>query len=314
MYLTLDGGGTKLVAALFDEHFQVIARGRSGGVNTTQNRMEDIVAHVDECLNQVLTNPVPLEHIYAIFVGPIQVLKDAFQKRGYETELTVFTEGQAGLLAGAGQTEGMLAISGTGSDVFYFKNNERTMVGGYGPVLGDQGSGTWISLQAVQAAVKEINGWGEHTLLTEKIRKYFHAEEDAWEIVRVVHHTMAPFPVISKLTPIVAEAANEGDAVALSIFKEAGIQMGLQIQSLVKKLKDPFDHRVILCGGAWKAHPVMVESFQQSLGDSFQVCRPWFEHLVAGPMFLALSKGMTPVEAREMLNHSFESEILSREA
>ena len=44
--LSLDGGGTKLNALLFDERFQVVARGRGRGVNTTQNSPEQAEEHV----------------------------------------------------------------------------------------------------------------------------------------------------------------------------------------------------------------------------------------------------------------------------
>ena len=52
--LSLDGGGTKLNALLFDERFQVVARGRGRGVNTTQNSPEQAEEHVRECLEQAL--------------------------------------------------------------------------------------------------------------------------------------------------------------------------------------------------------------------------------------------------------------------
>ena len=317
VYLTVDGGGTKLVAACFDEDFNVVSRGRSGGVNTTQNKPEAVLQHIDECLDQALSGIGALKEVYAVFVGYHDLFENALRRRVSAEKITYFGESEAGLLAGAGRRTGLLALSGTGSDVFWIGEQESVTVGGWGPVLGDQGSGTWIGLQAVRAVVRELNGWGEETLLTPIILRHFGAEEAAWNIVGRIYEGGAPFPVVARLAPLVGEAAREGDRIALAILTEAGEVMATQMKALLRKIGAPCEEREItLCGGAWKAHPAMLEAFRAAMlreSPDFIVHWPWFEHMAAGPMHLALSRGMDRNAARKLIAEKFPQDIISRE-
>lgn len=316
MYLTVDGGGSKLAAACFTEDFTVVARGRSGGVNTTQNRPESVREHVEECLAQVLRGVEAIDEALVVFVGPRDLFAQALQNHVRVGRITFFDESHAALMAGSGREEGLLALSGTGSDVFYIRPGETMRVGGWGPVLGDQGSGTWIGLQAARAAVRELNEWGEKTLLTPLILRHFGAEADSWNIVRRVYGQNAPFPEMARLTPLCAQAAREGDEVALRIFSEAGRLMGVQMNTLLGGLKDVSPRDVTLCGGAWKAHERMLEAFEEELHrlrPDMRVHRPWFEHMAAGPMHLLRKQGYSPIEARRRVAQAFEMEIISRE-
>ncbi len=316
LYLTLDGGGTKLVAARFDEDFNVISRGRSGGVNTTQNRPEDVVQHIEKCLDQALNGFTALKEVFAVFVGNHELLESALRRRASVEKITYFSESCAGLLAGAGRRTGLLALSGTGSDVFWIGEEDSLSVGGWGPVLGDQGSGTWIGLQAVRAVVREINGWGEKTLLTPIVRRHFGAEEAAWNMVLQVHGGGAPFPIVARVAPLVGEAARAGDRIALSIVEAAGEVMATQMKALVRKIDAPREREITLCGGAWKVHPAMLEAFRASMrreSPDYVVYRPWFEHMAAGPMHLALSRGMGRFEARRLIAWKFPEDIISQE-
>ena len=74
--ITLDGGGTKLNAILFDEQFRVVRRARASGVNHTQNGREAAAANVTGCLDALLPDgTTEIGDIYAVFVGDEQILR-----------------------------------------------------------------------------------------------------------------------------------------------------------------------------------------------------------------------------------------------
>ncbi len=313
--LTLDGGGTKLNAILFDEDYHVVRRARTSGVNHTQNGREAAARSVTDCLDAVLPDGITeIGDVYAVFVGDARILRETLEKRVRIRRLIFLDEARAGLLAGAGYHTGLLALSGTGSDVFNIHANGSSFVGGLGPILGDQGSGAWIGLQAIRAVGRDVNGWGEKTSLTDAIFEKYHAAHDRiFDIVWQFHGSPAPYAMAASLVPLVTEAAYAGDHVALEIFRSAGEVLAKQMISLLRR--DPvWDHDVVtLCGGAWKSHPRMKRAFEETLRTAYPmlaVNRPWFEHVAAGMMEKALSAGYSREEARALLRKNCTEECL----
>ena len=315
--LSLDGGGTKMNALLFDERFQVVARGRGRGVNTTQNSPEQAEEHVRECLEQALPEGLTeLGTVYVVFVGDARMLERVLRERVPKIgRIVFFGEDVSGLLAGSGRRTGVLALAGTGADGFHIHPDHTTVIGALGPVLGDQGGGAWIGLQAVRAVGRDFYGWGEKTLLTRLVMEHFSADGDIWKVVDGVHSNGRPFTKVAPLAPLVGQAAASGDHVALEILTRAGYLMGVQLNALLRR--DPLlpdEDTVTLCGGAWKSHPVMLESFERELHrehPELRVQKPWFEHVVAGPMDKALKAGMTREAAYELLSRSCDRECLN---
>ena len=69
-----------------------------------------------------------------------------------------------------------------------------------------------------------------------------------------------------------------------------------------------FRGSIVICGGAWKAHPATFERFSAIVGEkhpSLPICRPWFEHVLAGPMDMLLRMGFAPEDAHARLLETF---------
>ncbi len=315
MYLTVDGGGTKLRAILFDDALRSLREGRSGGVNTTQNTPEEVLSHVRDCLEQVLSGGEALQETFVVFVGDRALFERELRERVSVERVTFFGEASAGMLAGSGSPYGLLAIAGTGSDVFLLEPGRKTILGGWGSVLGDEGGGTWIGQRALQAVVRDVEGWGEPTAMTGPMLDRFGAREDPRLIINAVHGAPSPFPVVARVVPLAAEAARAGDAAALSIFQEAGRQLGLQMRALLRRTQTK-RREITLCGGVWKSHPAVFDAFCETVREEFPdalVHRPWFEHLMAGPMELLLRRGADRNEARTQIARAFPGEVLDLE-
>ncbi|MBO4886061.1 MAG: hypothetical protein J5602_12185 [Clostridia bacterium] len=309
-YISFDGGGTKLNGMMFDENLNLLGTGRSGGINLTQTSLEDCRANVRDCLAQVLAahEPEMVDVAYYTGVGNFQLLCEEVGRRVHVAQYVGTDEAQGGLLAGALKREGVLALAGTGSDVFYISPGKRSVVGAWGPILGDDGSGAWIGQQAIRAVVRFINGWGEDTLLLPIIREAWKLKND-WQMVEIVHHSPAPFRQVASVTPLVGRAAAQGDRVALNILREAGHLMAVQTESLIRRAElreDQLD--ITLCGGAWKAHPMMFGTYCAELKENhpaLTVHRPLFEHVCAGPARLLLESGVPRGDAIRLMKRQF---------
>ena len=310
-YLSVDGGGTKLRMLLFDDDFQILGEGLSGGVNLNSTTEPDARANIRQCLEQVFSriSPEVIDKLYYIFVGQAGFLLEALKDFCPARSLIPMSEPLGGLLAGALWRNGLVALSGTGSDVFYVPGEPkrplentvelRMVVGAWGPIIGDQGSGAWIGQQAIRRIVAGIEGWAEPTMMADLIRREWKLQQD-WDMVRIVYGSSAPFRKVGSLTRIVEEAADAGDSAARDIVTEAGHLMAMQTLCLVNRFRIPAaDYRLVCCGGAWKTHPLFFETFRKELAQTcpgLAIRLHRFEHVMAGP-------------ASKMLDNTAESRI-----
>ncbi|AZS47887.1 BadF/BadG/BcrA/BcrD ATPase family protein [Microbacterium oxydans] len=121
----------------------------------------------------------------------------------------------AGALAGAG---GVLLIAGTGAAALGVDAEGARLVDGWGPELGDFGSGSWLGREALRAVLRADDALGARTALTAAIVQPVGAPSDiqAWLAQR------EPLPRrLATLAPLVLDAAADGDAVAGEIVAEA---------------------------------------------------------------------------------------------
>lgn len=91
---------------------------------------------------------------------------------------------------------------------------------GWGFLLGDAGGAGWIGSHGIRAALRSYDGRinGSAQLLG-KVEEYFGSPADA---MAAVYGSASPVHSAAKFAPLVAEAARDGDAVALSIWNDAG--------------------------------------------------------------------------------------------
>jgi len=317
-YISVDAGGSKCAAILFDDDFNLLGSGLAGGVNKSQGASpEHVRRNVSDCLISLFKNcrPDEIAACHAIFIGDTRILEDELKKFTRVLSCVKSDEIAAGLHAGALLSEGIVAISGTGSNVGYIgKDSPRGKgVGGWGPILGDQGSGAWIGQRALREVVKAHDGWGRQTAIRELLKKSWGLERD-WYMVNMVYQSETPFRKVASVAKLVGEAAASGDETALDILREAGGLMAVQAVTLINRLeiKNDYPH-VICCGGAWKTHAVMFESFGDKLREKFpgiRVEKPWFEHVIAGAARELMRRGVKREEGKKILTEKFNDYVI----
>lgn len=306
-YLSLDAGGSKCAALIFDDELRLCTAAQTGGVNTTQNKPENSRRNMEECIDSLIAQcgAQRIARAYLSLVGPLAVLREVISARLNVDEWIVMSEPVAGLWAGLMQPEGIYALAGTGSDMFWITSEapdgRRMTVGAWGPILGDQGSGTWIGQTALRAAIAAREGWGEDTMLFPLVKERWGFERD-FDLVSVVHGAPAPFAKVAQATRLVGEACEQGDAVAKRIVHDAGVLMARQTICLIQR--DGARGDIVAGGGAWKTHPDMFKAFKQTLLEfdaRLIVHKPFFDPVMAGVVRVATERMSRP-EAVEMLS------------
>ena len=209
----------------------VLARASSGTIKIMRAPVEDAERNLDALLRDIAAESgVGLNAIACTCVGlaGISVPRVADWVRQalhahVGGEILLAGDEEIALEAAFSGGPGVMVAAGTGSNLIgRASNGQRVHVGGWGPVVADEGSGSWIGKRAVRAVFDALDR-DEETLLMKKV-------QEAWELERVIDlvdvANRIPGPQFSKLTPIVVECAQRGDADAIRILEQAGHFLG----------------------------------------------------------------------------------------
>jgi len=129
---------------------------------------------------------------------------------------------------------GILVIGGTGSAVLgRCADGTRFKAGGWGPGIGDEGSGFWIGREGLRRAFAAVDS-GDAGLLLEAIRSAW-GVKDVGDVVAFANQR--PGPDMSALTPVVVKAAEDGDATAAEVLEQAGRELARQVAVVWEKMR-----------------------------------------------------------------------------
>lgn len=285
-YLSVDSGGTKVAAILYDENFSPIKTARVGSMRETTVKPEMIEHHVDELIEQLgIEQGMVLKKVAGASYGDFSMKQRlrslcTIEKEEYTGEFEV------GLYAAGLFNGGILALSGTGSDIFGEYQGVTGIIGGYGSLISDEGSGYWIARQACNYAIRDSEGRGEKTMLTEMFLEHLQNDKMRVALCSLYHvPNTAPTTAIASLAVLVEKAALAGDAVALRIIDEAAESLASQTISLIKIHGYPVDTPITISGSVWKT-PGLFEKYEKILknyDEKLSITLPEFEPIM-GPI------------------------------
>jgi N-acetylglucosamine kinase-like BadF-type ATPase len=158
------------------------------------------------------------------------------------------------LAAGCPTGWGVALIAGTGSiAIGVSADGTRARAGGWGYLIGDEGSAYYIANQAVRAATRAADGRGEKTTLLGLILQHWQLRDAAQLVPHIYRHPanggqpMHPAQ-LAALAPLVAQAANT-DSVAHHIVWQAGHALSELVLAVARKLKLPHKNTPLALAG-----------------------------------------------------------------
>lgn len=240
-FLGIDAGATRTRCALAEDD-TILARASSGTIKIMHAPVEEAEKNLDALLRAVSAEAgVALNLVACTCVGlaGISVPRVADWVRNelharVSGNILMVSDGTIALDAAFSGGAGVIVAAGTGSNVIGRASDGRVaQVGGWGPVVADEGSGTWIGKRAVRA-VFDASDRDEETLLMKKIQEAW-ALPSIRNLVDVVNRV--PGPEFSQLTPVVVECAQRGDPDAIRILEEAGNTLGMYAVLAAKRVE-----------------------------------------------------------------------------
>ncbi|MEC4817061.1 MAG: BadF/BadG/BcrA/BcrD ATPase family protein [Scytonema sp. PMC 1069.18] len=291
--LGIDGGGSKTACVLMDETGTVVGRGYSGASNYQSIGTEAALQSIQSAIHSALIEALKLTTnitVKAICLGlagvgrpgDIEVVKglvqglqnnsllpmtwDLIVTSVNETEknpnIVICNDALISLVGGAGQPVGIVVAAGTGSIVFgRNQNGETKRVGGWGYILGDEGSAYKIAIAGMQAALKAYDGREISTCLIDVFKQHFHLT-GIEDLIEIIYRRGWGVKEIAALAPLVDSAAASGDELANRVIDDAVRELVEATNTVIDKLfsyGESFE--VVTTGSVWRGESGIRERF-----------------------------------------------------
>jgi N-acetylglucosamine kinase-like BadF-type ATPase len=268
----IDAGGTKTVCLLADEQGQILAHTRGEGANL-QAAGELLV---EKILHQVMDDAIGGRGVVpsAICLGIAGVdrpndaatVRSIMRRIGFNSRVLIVNDALIALETGAPGQPGIVIISGTGS-IAYGRNaaGEAARSGGWGYVLGDEGSGYWIGRAALRAVLRAADHRGPTTALTAMLLDRFKVAQPQLLLHEVYHQQLKP-AAIGALAECVHSAFQQGDGAAAGILRGAADELEASALSVARRLGlIGTSFSFILSGGIFRAVPWLEQELSRRL-------------------------------------------------
>ena len=241
--LGIDAGGTKTVCYLANAAGEILGEGRRGGANLQAHGELEVEKVLHAVIEEAIADRPILPAAVCLGVAGVDrpdddhVVRAIMRRLGYRSNLLVVNDALVALVAGVGDEPGVVLIAGTGS-IAYGVNEDgyAARAGGWGYVLGDEGSGYWIGREALIAVVREADGRGPRTRLTALVLEHFGLSQPNG-LVREIYDKGLHRQAIAALGPVVERARSEGDLVAAEVLRGASLELTRATATVIERLQ-----------------------------------------------------------------------------
>lgn len=299
----VDSGGTRTVAVVADAGGAVLGRGEAGPGNPHAVGFDLAAQHVADAVCAALadaglsTGTGTLRAVVGMAGGGLEADRArvrvliATRLERSEDALEI-VEDVALLLPAAGLEWGIALVAGTGSSAYAVAPDGATaMAGGWGYLVGDDGSAFWIGRQALRAMARADDGYGPATSLNGTIPGFLEVKRPR-DVIPPIYRSSSPRLTIASLAPLVTDAARSGDRVAREICDEAAERLADLAAGLARRLRLPPKTRVVWAGGLTKAGDVLADPLRRALARrSAGILGVLDREPVLGGLRLALGRG-----------------------
>ncbi len=227
LVLGIDGGGTQTQALLADRSTgEVLGRGVAGPSNIQAVGVEAGLKALSECIAKAFTAAnQPRAKVASICLGlagidrdeGLDVIHQWAARLSVANRVTVANDATLLLAAGTPEGWGLAVVAGTGA-IAFVRDKAGTVgrCGGWGYLLGDEGSAYSIALRALRAACLSFDGVERPTKLVDALVQAMGLKE-APDFIPAVYRGKWDRTAIAGLAPLVIDLAGQGDALAAEI-------------------------------------------------------------------------------------------------
>lgn len=241
----IDGGGTKTVLEISDLQGDVLGKYEGGPCNLNSKGVDFVKSMLKELIqNSINDKKLFIDDCMGICIGTAgagreterRIIGNIIRELKFIGELIITDDAETALYAGSGKGEGIILISGTGSICYGITSTgTKHRVGGWGHLIGDEGSAYNIAVKILNIVMKSYDGREEKTILTELVLKKLNLN-NAEDLIEYVYRKGNGKNEIAAIATIIGEACDRGDKTAFRIVDETVYELFNHIETVVEKL------------------------------------------------------------------------------
>lgn len=275
LVIGVDGGGTHTLALLADAATgTVVGRGLGGPSNIQAVGVDAGLKELDASIDRAFQAAnCPRSKVGAACLGlagidrqeGLDVINGWAGRTSLAEQLSVANDATLLLAAGTPDGWGLAVIAGTGSIAFVrTPGGEVGRAGGWGHLLGDEGSAFQIVLQALRAACRTVDGCGPSTSLVERFVKRMSLAGPP-DLIPAVYRGAWDRAALASLAPLVFEAAATGDETARTVIAHQAEELARTAFAAASNSKLTGRVPVALAGGVLLKNETYRARFLESL-------------------------------------------------
>jgi glucosamine kinase len=255
-YMGIDGGGTSLRVVIVDESLTIVVHKEHDGVNPGKIGHSLAASRIQETVVAALREK-PIE-ISACALGIAGAAASHSRVWLMETMESVLpyslivpsSDLEIALIGAHGKRYGLLLLSGTGSAAYGIdQHGNHAMVGGWGYLVDDLGSGYWIGNQALRYLIQSMDGRQPSDELSRTLLDATECRDRA-ELTRWIYHREDNIVSrIASLSGTILATAQQQVPVAMVIVEEAADHLEKMLVTLYQQLAEA-DHLPVCFGGS----------------------------------------------------------------
>ncbi|WP_300382708.1 BadF/BadG/BcrA/BcrD ATPase family protein [Clostridium sp.] len=300
-FLVCDGGGTKTDFIVFNEKAEILSCYKSTGTNALfideEKAINNVIEGINECIGKAKLSINDLELI-CLFIPGFERCIQKIKKRINMKNIKCLSDADNAFFGAMGKSHGIVVLSGTGSfAIGISKDNRKLVSGGWGPLIGDKGSGYHIGIMCLE----KLAYYYDNNIKDSKLRELFLKKfkiDDEYKIREIIYSSNFGREDVAKISKIVAEAAKENDKDALDILRRAANELVELVITLNKKLnyeKLP----VSLIGGVTNIGSLFINIFKEELlvkCENLFYEDPKYDPLIGAMLYVLLIEANIDIE------------------
>lgn len=299
----IDGGATKTECIIMDTKGNILGKGLAGPSNYHVIGINNTIKAIRKSVIESLKNigERRLDYLTIGLAGldtkrDFKYIRKSFQNFDLADKLDFKHDSVIALIGAHAGKPGVIIIAGTGSVAAGINRDKKYVrVGGWGYLLGDEGSAFTLGRRGLIAVLREYDGRGGSTKITRKIFDKL-GINDYEDIIVKIYGAERIVEKIASLAPCITEAAKEGDSVAINIIHGEMEKVGELIYTVAKRLdmlKE--DIPIAMVGGVFRAGEIVIRSLRKVLSKyrlKFKLMEPLFPPSIGAAIWSLQSIGV----------------------
>lgn len=244
-FMGIDGGGSGLRAAITTPELNIITQVEGESANPSSIGREESARRIRDVMHAVLAAAkLDASEIDAVGMGiagaaathSADWLREIAGEVLPEAVVTPSSDYEIALVGAHGERRGLLLLAGTGSLAFGINGaGESALAGAWGYLLGDEGSGYWLGLEGLRAALRAADGRAAETALLPTLLGVLKLSQPLDVIPWLYQSVNNRAAEVAALAPLVLQLA-ETDATAGVIIEEAAAELVAAVSAVRRRL------------------------------------------------------------------------------